>query len=140
FIMFHIAAASTTANPSDVWALPLGGDRKPFPVLQTSFNESHPQISPNGKWLAYHSNETGRPEVYVQSFPPGGGKWQISSDGGMFARWRPDGKELFYMDAVSFGKIVAVGINAAGSKLEYSVPRQLFDSGYINTSFNHVGG
>jgi hypothetical protein len=124
---------------ADVWALPLTGDRKPFPILQTPFREAHPQISPNGKWIAYSSDETGRPEIYVQSFPPGGGKWQSSSNGGMYARWRRDGKELFYMDSLSAGKMVAVGINATGSTLEFSVPRPLFDSGYVSLDFGHTG-
>jgi eukaryotic-like serine/threonine-protein kinase len=116
----------------DIWALPLNGDRKPFPLLQTTFNESHPQISPDGKWFAYESNETGRAEVYVQSFPPGRGKWQISSSGGAFARWRPDGKELFYMSAMSYGKIVGVSVQATGLTFEFSAPHPLFDSGYLN--------
>src|SRR5262249_17912280 len=81
---------------NDVWALPFFGDRKPFPVLQTPFAEVFPQISPDGKWISYTSNETGRPEIYVQSFPPGAGKWPISSSGGNFSRWRRDGKELLY--------------------------------------------
>jgi Tol biopolymer transport system component len=137
FVMYYVADPKTA---NDVWALPLAGDRKPFAVLQTPFGEGHPQISPDGKWLAYESNETGRSEIYVQSFPPGAGKWQISSNGGQFSRWRRDGKELFYMDAVTFGKIVAVAINATGSKFEYSTPRPLFDSGYINTNFGgHTG-
>jgi Tol biopolymer transport system component len=77
-------------NSGDVWALPLTGDRKPFPILQTAFNEAHPQISPDGKWFAYSSTESGRSDVYVQSFPPGRGKWQISSNGG----YLPDGGRM----------------------------------------------
>ena len=126
-------------NNSDVWALPLTGDRKPFPVLQTAFNEAHPQISPDGKWFAYRSDETGRGEIYVQSFPPGGGKWQISTNGGNFARWRADGKELFYMERVSYGKVVAVAVHATGSTFEFSAPRPLFDSGYLNNAPGHTG-
>jgi Tol biopolymer transport system component len=125
---------------TDVWALPLAGDRKPLPLLQTAFNESHPQISPDGKWFAYTSNETGRAEIYVQSFPPGGGKWQVSSNGGVFARWRPDGKELFYMERPSFSKVVAVAIHPTGSTFEFSPPRPLFDSGYLNNAPGHTGG
>src|SRR5262249_34115828 len=94
-ILFYVGDPK---NANDVWALPQTGDRKPFPVLQTAFNEAHPQISPDGKWLAYTSNETGSPQIYVQSFPPGHGKWQISNNGGTFSRWRSDGKELFYME------------------------------------------
>jgi hypothetical protein len=124
---------------ADVWALPLTGDRKPFPVLQTPFVESHPQISPNGKWIAYSSDETGRREIYVQSFPPGAGKWQISTNGGFYPRWRRDGKELFYMETLSRSKLLSVEVNANGATLESSVPRPLFESGYINLSFSHTG-
>jgi len=126
-------------NGPDVWALPMAGDRKPVPLLQTAFAEQHPQISPDGKWFAYTSNETGRSEIYVQTLPPGGGKWQVSSSGGVFARWRPDGKELFYMERQSFGKIVAVGIQATSTTFEFSAPRPLFDSGYLNNAPGHTG-
>ena len=101
--------------------------------------ESHPQISPDGKWFAYNSNETGRGEIYVQSFPPGRGKWQISSNGGVFSGWRPDGKELFYLERASFGKLMGVDIHPAGSTFEFSVPRALFDSGYLNNALGHTG-
>jgi Tol biopolymer transport system component len=121
-------------NNNDAWALPLTGDRKPFPVLRTQFAESHPQISPDGKWFAYTSNETGRNEIYVQSFPPGRGKWQVSSSGGQFARWRPDGKELFYMSRPSLGQIVAVSVHASSTTFEFSTPHPLFDSGYVNAA------
>jgi Tol biopolymer transport system component len=120
--------------------LPLAGDRKPFPVLQTSFTEGHPQISGDGKWVAYQSNETGRGEVYVQSFPPGKGKWQVSNNGGTFSKWRRDGKELFYLETASYGKMVAVTVNSTGSTLEFSSPRPLFDSGYLNSAPGHTGG
>ena len=136
FILYMIIDPKTG---SDGWALPLTGDRKPFPILQTPFNEGHPQISPDGKWIAYASNETGRAEIYIQSFPPGAGKWQISSNGGSFARWRRDGKELFYMDAPFSGKMFSVEVNATGSTVVASVPRPLFDSGYLNLGFGHTG-
>jgi serine/threonine protein kinase/Tol biopolymer transport system component len=136
FILYMVIDPKTG---SDGWALPLTGDRKPFPILQTPFNEGHPQISPDGKWIAYSSNETGRSEIYIQSFPPGAGKWQISSNGGSFARWRRDGKELFYMDSPFSGKMVSVEINASGSTVVASVPRPLFDSGYLNLGFGHTG-
>jgi serine/threonine protein kinase/Tol biopolymer transport system component len=135
-ILFYV---SDPKNANDVWALPLTGDRKPFPVLQTSFAEAHPQISPDGKWLAYTSNETGINQVYVQSFPPGHGKWQISNNGGQFSRWRADGKELFYMERGSYGKIMVVAVHATASTFEFSEPRPLFDSGYLNNAPGHTG-
>jgi Tol biopolymer transport system component/predicted Ser/Thr protein kinase len=137
FIMYWVQDPKTN---NDVWALPLTGDRKAFPVLQTPFAEGHPQISPDGKWFAYWSNETGRNEIYVQSFPTGAGKWQISINGGIFPRWRPDGKELFFMETISFGKIMASSVKVSGSSLESTAPVPLFDSLYNNSAVRgHTG-
>jgi dipeptidyl aminopeptidase/acylaminoacyl peptidase len=79
----------------DIWTVGVA-DRKARPFLKTKANESAPKFSPDGHWLAYTSDETGRWEVYVQPFPGPGGKWQISTDGGMEPVWNPDGQELFY--------------------------------------------
>ncbi len=86
----------TSANQGDLWLLPLAGDRAPRPLLETSFHESHAEVSPDGRWLAYASNESGRSEVFVRPFPGPGGKWQVSSDGGLEPHWSHDGRELFY--------------------------------------------
>jgi Tol biopolymer transport system component len=110
----------------DVWILPLAGDRKPLPILHGQFNESHSQVSPDGRWIAYSSDETGRSEIYVQSFPSPGGKWQVSTDGGDQASWRADGKELFYLSAGK--KLMAVDVKAAGSSFEAGVARLLFET------------
>jgi Tol biopolymer transport system component len=136
-LLFYVSAPKTN---NDVWALPMTGERKAFPVLQTSFQESHPQISPDGKWVAYFSNETGRQEVYVQSFPAGAGKWQISANGGWFPRWRADGKELFFMETISFGKLMAAKVSTAGNSFEASTPVALFDTLYNNSAIRgHTG-
>jgi Tol biopolymer transport system component len=119
----------------DQWMIPLTGDKTPIPLLRTDFVEGHAQISPNGKWIAYTSNETRRQEIYVRPFPSGDGLWQISQSGGTFARWRPDGTELFYMSATSLGKLMSVKVNPAGPTFEYGEPTALFDSGYVN--FTH---
>ena len=97
-------------NRSDLWVLPLFGDRKPFPFVATSVNKGNGQFSPDGRWVAYQSNESGRYEVYVQPFPGPGGKWQVSTDGGIAPRWRRDSKELFYI--APNGKLMAVPIRA----------------------------
>jgi dipeptidyl aminopeptidase/acylaminoacyl peptidase len=89
---------SDTTN-DDLWLLPLEGDRKPIPFLQTPFSEIDGHFSPDGRWMAYMSNESGRQEVYVQTFPATGSKWQISTAGGRFPRWSRDGHELFYIAA-----------------------------------------
>jgi eukaryotic-like serine/threonine-protein kinase len=82
---------------SDLWALPLAGERKPFPVVQTSFDDVQGQFSPDGRWVAYASNETGRYEVYVRPFPGPGGRSPVSTGGGIYPRWRRDGQELYYV-------------------------------------------
>jgi Tol biopolymer transport system component len=96
----------------DLWTLPTAGDRQPKPFLITPANESHGRFSPDGKWVAYESDESGRAEIYVQSFPTGGGKWQVSSGGGGQPLWRRDGKELFYVAAD--GRLTAVAVKTAG--------------------------
>jgi Tol biopolymer transport system component len=85
------------ASERDLWALPVGDGEKPFPVAQTPFEEVAGQFSPDSRWIAYVSNESGRAEVYVRSFPGPGGALQVSNTGGSHPRWRPDGKELFYV-------------------------------------------
>src|SRR3989442_246818 len=92
-IVFWVQDAKTGG---DLWVLPLEGDKKPAPLIASPFHETHGQISPDGKWIAYTSNSTGRNEVYVQPFPSGSGRYQISFHGGDWPRWRGDGKELFY--------------------------------------------
>ena len=79
----------------DIWVLRLN-DRKAEPFLTTPFTEGAPSFSPDGRWLAYVSDESGRPEIYVQPYPGPGGKWQISTDGGTEPLWNRSGRELFY--------------------------------------------
>jgi len=81
---------------TDLWLLPLDGDHKPVLFLKTPFNVLQAQVSPDGRWISYTSDESGRYEVYVQGFPAGGARWRVSDGGGSLARWRGDGKELFY--------------------------------------------
>jgi Tol biopolymer transport system component len=114
----------------DIWALPLEGDRKPFPVVQTNFDERDGQFSPDGKWIAFQSDESGRFEIYVQPFPGPGGKLQVSAAGGAQVRWRRDGKELFY---IAFdGRLMAVPIRQNAQTMEPGAPAPLFAT--------HVGG
>ncbi len=82
---------------SDIFMLPLEGEKKPVPYLQTKFNEGWAVFSPDGRWVAYDSDESGRTEVYIQGFPERRGKWQISAEGGGAPHWRADGKELYWM-------------------------------------------
>jgi Tol biopolymer transport system component len=110
----------------DIWALPLDRERKPFPVVQTDFDEREGQFSPNGKWVAYQSNESGRFEIYVQPFPGPGGKWQVSANGGAQPRWRRDGKELFYIGLDGRLMAAAIAFPPGGQTVEAGPPMSLF--------------
>lgn len=83
-------------TPKELNAVPITGDRKPYPVLKAPFLQDHGRLSPDGHWIAYDSQESGKEEVFVQNFQPTGGKWQISNGGGIEPYWRGDGKELFF--------------------------------------------
>jgi serine/threonine-protein kinase len=118
-------------NPTtgyDIWVLRLG-DHKAQPFLRTPFNESVPRFSPDGRWLAYISNESGRYEIYVQPYPGPGGKWQISTEGGTEPTWNPNGRELFYR---SGNKMMAVDI-ATQPGFTAGKPRALFEGRYAPT-------
>jgi len=119
----------------DIWVLRLS-DHKAQPFLRTSFNESVPRFSPDGHWLAYISNETGRWEIYVQPYPGPGGKWQISTEGGTEPVWNPNGREVFYR---SGDKMMAVDITTRPS-FEAGKPRVLFEGSYeppLGTTTNY---
>jgi hypothetical protein len=109
-----------------LWALPLFGDGKPFPIVKSTFDERFSAISPDGKWMAYQSNESGRWEIYITAFPGGGAKWQVSSVGGNAAKWRGDGKEIFYLDPSD--NLVAVDVNASSSAVQLGTPHTLFQA------------
>ena len=124
----------TVENPqtkSDLWVLPLQGDHKPIPFLRTKFNESSGRFSPDRRWIAYTSDESGSDEIYIREFSSGSaqgsgdaaGRWLISKGGGTDPRWRGDGKELFYV--ASDGKLVSVDISAK-PVFKVGAPRPLF--------------
>jgi dipeptidyl aminopeptidase/acylaminoacyl peptidase len=113
----------------DVWVLNLA-DRKAQPFLATSYEETAPQFSPDGKWLAYSSDESGRREIFVQPYPGPGGKWQISNDGGQEPVWNPKGSELFFRSGKT---IMAVNIETK-SGFSADKPRMLFEGGYLPTA------
>jgi serine/threonine-protein kinase len=115
-------------NPTtgiDIWVLRLS-DRKPQPFLRTRFNEAAPRFSPDGNWLAYMSDESGRYEIYVQPYPGPGGKWQISTEGGTEPVWNRNVGELFYR---SGDKMMAVDITAQPG-FAVGTPRMLFEGRY----------
>jgi serine/threonine protein kinase len=108
---------------TDLWLLPLEGDRKPISYLQTPATEEDARFSPDGRWMAYMSNESGRSQVYVQSVPAGGATYQVSTDGGSRPAWRGDGQEVFYRSAE--GVVMAVPVKL-GASAELGTPQALF--------------
>jgi serine/threonine protein kinase len=108
----------------DLWVLPTFGERKPFPYLNTRFAEEQGALAPNGRWMAYTSDESGRGEVYVQAFPKPGDKQQISVDGGQRPVWSRDGRELFYTH--TSGRTMSVSIRADTASIDVGAPRTLF--------------
>lgn len=117
------AVGSTNA---DIMRLPLTGERKPHVYLQTTFNEYSGNVSPNQHWLAYTSDESGRFEIYVSTFPTAGGKWQISSGGGREPVWDYTGKRLFYYSPDN--DLMMVEIAATASSIQPGVPKKLLAS------------
>jgi eukaryotic-like serine/threonine-protein kinase len=113
----------------DLWVLPLTGEAKPYPFAKTPFVELLGAVSPDGHWIAYQSNESGRTEVYVQTFPQPGGKRQVSTAGGTEPHWRPDGKELFYRSPDQ--KLMSVTVEMSPTFVA-GVPRALFQ-GHFET-------
>jgi Tol biopolymer transport system component len=113
---------------SKQWLQPITGDsREARPLLENRYFETHSQVSPDGRWIAYMTSTTGRAEVFLRTFPAGDGLWQVSTSGGLTPRWRADGKELYYMTAYDQGQVMAVSFNATGGAPEISMPQRLFD-------------
>jgi Tol biopolymer transport system component len=128
FILYVI---SNERSGNDVLVLPLFGDRKPFPFLQTVAAENWAAFSPDGAWVAYSSDEAqqGQPEVYVAQFPAvPGRRWQISNGGGSQARWRRDGKELFYLAPGRM--LMSAAIRSLGPDFAAAPPQPLFEMHY----------
>ena len=121
-----------SAQKQDLWIVPMTGDRKPIPFLVTPADETDANFSPDTRWIAYSSDESGRREVYVQGFVPdhvpaaGIGKWQASTAGGAKPHWRRDGKELYYI--ASDGKLMAVPVTSTATTLGLGVAVSLFET------------
>jgi Tol biopolymer transport system component len=120
YLLFSLTAVRTG---NDLWGLPLFGDRRAAAILQTKFSESHGKLSPDGRWLAYDSDESGSPEIYVRSFPGAESKWQVSTAGGTRPVWRRDGAELYYVSQDNL--IMSVPVKS-GSTFDHGAPLPLF--------------
>jgi eukaryotic-like serine/threonine-protein kinase len=124
FLIFMTVSNDSSTN-TDIWTLPLFGDRKPVPYLQTEFHEFSGRISPDGKWIVYSSDESGKNEVYVRPFRGSGGKLLVSAAGGSTPVWSHDGKEIFYLG--DDRKLMAARVKN-GSTLGIEVARPLFQT------------
>jgi eukaryotic-like serine/threonine-protein kinase len=123
FILYFVPDPQTSF---DLWARPVEEKRKPFVFLNTKFSERKGRFSPDGRWVAYQSNQSGREEVYIRPFPEPGGQWQVSTEGGIWPRWRRDGKELYYI--APDARLTAVPITSKGGTLEPGTPIPLFQT------------
>jgi Tol biopolymer transport system component len=119
----------------DLWMLPLTGDRKPRPFLATPALEPIARFSPNGRYVAYQSDETGRFEIYVAAFPGPGSRWQISQSGGVEPRWSRDGKELFYF--APDNRLMAARVETDGTSFEVGVIQPLFQARSMGFTYRY---
>jgi Tol biopolymer transport system component len=131
------AAVLNAATSTDIYTVALSGDHKPQPLLNTVAHETAPAFSPDGKWLAYESDETGRDEVYVTPFATGGAHYQVSTAGGERPVWRRDGKEIYYREGL---RVMAVEVRAMRGSLDLSTPTALFElaAGNLNARYYDV--
>ena len=129
FILYFVQSSGSFK----LGVLPTDGDKKPYPLTETTFNSDHGAFSPDVKWVAYTSNESGREDVYVQAFPGKGGSYRVSRNGGSQPMWRGDGRELFFLAPDS--TMMAVSISTANG-FEAGIPQALFASGAVNFTGN----
>ena len=120
---YVIASVPQQTSGDDLWLIPIDGDKKPFKFLGPPSDQIHANFSPDGHFVAYTSNESGRFQVYVQTFPLSDRKWQVSTDGGYEPRWRGDGREIYYLSEDR--KLMAVAVGAGPS---FAVPKTLFQT------------
>ena len=119
----------------DIWILSMEDPRSAKPLLETRFQESHPAFSPNGRWLAYNSYESGRNDVYVRPYPGPGQRELISTNGGKSPAWSADGRELFYRAGRNGRRMMAVKMTVAGGRLQPGIPAALFEGDFLGTSY-----
>ena len=121
----------------DIGVVTIAGERKPEWIVRGPADEGRPAISPDGRWIAYQSNLSGRFEVYVQPFPVTGDRWQVSTAGGASPIWAPNGRELFYRNDRA---MMSVPVTTAGRSFSYGNPVRLFEGSYVPETSEEIGG
>jgi eukaryotic-like serine/threonine-protein kinase len=126
-VLFAQSSIAQMVTNADLWRLPNGGERSPERFLETPTREGAARVSPDGRWIAYTSNASGAYQIVVQTYPnPARGKWQVSTGGAIEAKWRADGKELFFL--ASDGNLMAVDVEP-GETFTFGEPHVLFQTG-----------
>jgi dipeptidyl aminopeptidase/acylaminoacyl peptidase len=121
FLLYEVATGSSARRDAWIVSVP---DRKASPLLATEADEAEASFSPDGKWIVYQSDQSGRYEIYVRPFPGAGSQWQISTDGGIHPLWRADQREILYESPD--GKLVSVDVSVSAADFESGSPRVLF--------------
>ena len=127
---FLLFTKSVPNSMLDIWMLPMSPRGPATALVATPFLDTHPQFSPNGRWVAYTSSESGRNEVYVIPFPPAPGKQQVSLTSGAWPLWRPDGSELFFR-VVQTNELMAAAVRTGGNTFESGPPRRVFGTSQL---------
>ena len=129
-----LVVTNSVGTGNDIWVLPLTGDREPTPLFRTLAAENWATFSPDGRWIAYSSSDTGVSEVYVTRFPATGQRWQVSSGGGTATRWRNDGRELYFVSPDRW--LVAMPVDGTGEQFETGPAQRLFETRYPYPPFH----
>jgi Tol biopolymer transport system component len=132
--LLYVNGRSRSPTGNDIWVLPVGTPGTPKPFVMTRFNENEPRFSPDGRWVAYISDESGQNEIYVTPYPGPGGKWQVSKAGGVDPAWGRNGRTLFYLEGTS---LIEVAVTPRGNTFDVGTAQQLFDARF--RSENYLG-
>jgi Tol biopolymer transport system component len=145
---FLLYLSAHPQTKTDLWVVPMVGEHRPSVFLKTPFREAWGAFSPDGRWVAYQSDESGRNEIYVRpSVAPGaasppaaeaGGQWQVSTAGGIAPTWRPDGKALYYLNPA--GAMMAAPVAVVGNAVEPGAPVVLFPTRIVNGGVDTQNG
>ena len=136
FLLYE-TGRSRSATGNDIWVLPMSGDLTPRPFLRTAANEQHARFSPDGRWVAFTSDESGREEVFVVPFPGPGGRIPISNQGGIDPRWRRDGTEIFYVGPRL--TLMAAAVNGQSPEFEVRAVSPLFEELFRTENYQGYG-